>query len=133
MSQEDVELVRSVIEGWNRAGNAGVVSLLSADWVGHPFPEWPSDPIYHGRAGFEKLSDEWTETFDEVTWAIERLVGAEGSVVALVHHQGLIRGAGVPMSQPIGAVFTSFTDGTVGEISFFITWAEALEAAGVRE
>jgi hypothetical protein len=58
MSEENVELTRRVIEGWNHSGAEGVVGLLSPEWVGHPFAEWPSDPIYYGRKGFAKLGGE---------------------------------------------------------------------------
>ena len=131
MSEENVELARLVIERWNQAGAGGVVGLLSPRWVGHPFAEWPADPIYHGREGFAKLTGEWTDTFDEVKWDTERLIDAGDAVVALVTHKGLIKEVGLPISQPIGAVFSSFADGMVGQISFFMTWDEAVEAAGL--
>jgi ketosteroid isomerase-like protein len=133
MSEENVELTHRVIEGWNQSGAEGVVGLLSPEWVGHPFAEWPSDPIYRGRRGFAKLGGEWTDTFDEVKWETEKLIDAGDAVVALVTHKGRIRGTGIPISQPVGAVFTSFADGMVGEMSFFMTWDGALEAAGLSE
>jgi len=133
MSRENVEIVRGVIEGWNQAGAEGVVGLLSPDWVGYPFPEWPTESVYRGREGFAELADEWTETFDHVEWEIERLIDDDDVVVALSNLKARVRGAGIPISMPVGGVFTSFADGMVGKITFFMTWGETLEAAGLRE
>jgi hypothetical protein len=133
MSQENVEIVRGVIEGWNQAGVEGVVGVLSPDWIGHPFPEWPTDTIYCGRDGFAKLAAEWTQTFDEVEWRPEKLIDHVEAVVALTTLKARIRGSGIPISMPVGGVFTSFADGMVGEVRFFMTWAEAIEAAGLPE
>ena len=79
------------------------------------------------------MGGEWTDTFDEVKWETEKLIDVADTVVALVTHKGRIKGTGIPISQPVGAVFASFADGMVGEMSFFMTWDEALEAAGLEE
>jgi ketosteroid isomerase-like protein len=133
VSERNVEIVRVAIELWNRGDVDAVVDAAAPDTVMHPFPEWPGDQVYRGRDGWRRLIDEWLENFDEIRWDIERLIDAGDQVVALVHHRCRIKGTGVPIAQPLGAVFADFRqDGKVGTAHFFLSWPEALETAGLE-
>jgi hypothetical protein len=51
---------------------------------------------------------------------------------------GQIKGSGVPIRQPMGAVFSEIHENTAGEntageVHFFLTWLEALKAVGLEE
>jgi hypothetical protein len=46
---------------------------------------------------------------------------------------GQIKGSGVPIRQPMGAVFSEIRENTAGEVHFFLTWQEALKAVGLEE
>jgi hypothetical protein len=46
---------------------------------------------------------------------------------------GRIKGSAVPIRQPLGAVYSHFRDGQIGEGRNFLTWDQAREAAGLRE
>lgn len=135
MPQEHVETIRNAIDAWNRGNDmAALVEVMAADSVVHPFPEWPGAHVYHGREGWRELVTEWLENFDEITWDADRVIADAGKVIALVHHRGRIRGTEIPIAQPLGAVFADFReDGSCGMAHFFMSWEEALEAAGVSE
>jgi hypothetical protein len=45
---------------------------------------------------------------------------------------GKAKGSGVPIAQPLGWICSDFRDGQIGEVRFFLTWEETLEAAGFR-
>jgi xanthine/CO dehydrogenase XdhC/CoxF family maturation factor len=134
MSRENVEVVSAGIEAWNREGVEGILRDFHPDFRGYPFPEWIGDPIYHGIDGMRRLALEWTDQFDDYRWDSERLIDLGDRVVALVHHHGRTKGDGIEIRQEMGVVFGDFrADGKVGEAHFFLTWAEALEAAGLSE
>ena len=54
-------------------------------------------------------------------------------MIALLEMTGRIKGSSLPIQQPIGAVHGGFHDGLIGETRYFLTWREALEAAGLSE
>ena len=126
-------MLREAIEAWNSgADRTLILEVFGADSVVHPFPEWPGRPVYHGREGWREVIGEWLETFDDISWEIDRLIDDGDQVVALVNHRGRIKGAGVPIALPMGAVFSDFReDGSCGTGRFFASWEEALEAAGL--
>jgi len=77
---------------------------------------------------------EWTQNFDNFHLEVGRLIDGGARVVALIKLVGLIRGTDAPVSQPVGAVFDDFRkDGTIGLARFFLTWDEAIAAAGLPE
>jgi len=136
MSQENVELVKGGIDALNREGGVPdtLLDLVAADFTGHPFPEWPERTLYRGRDGWRQLLSEWIENFDDLNWETERFIDAGDQVVAIGKLRGRIKGANAPIAQPVGAVYDDFRgDGTIGEARFFMSSAEALEAAGLSE
>ena len=133
MSVENVEVVRRGVEAWNRGGIDQILPMFHPNVRAYPFPEWIGPKVYSGHEGFRRLSEEWTENFDEYKWDVERLLDAGDKVVALIYHRGRIKDTDMPISQPIGVVWSQFRDGLVGEGRFFLTWAEALEAAGLSD
>jgi hypothetical protein len=54
-------------------------------------------------------------------------------VLMLAETVGRIKGSRVPIRQPFGALFGGFRNGQIGEIRNFLTWRDALEAAGLSE
>ena len=133
MSEENLDAVRRNIDAWNRDGSSdAAVSLAHPDSVVHAFPEWPDEAVYRGRDGWLRLLEQWTENFDGITWEIEKLIDDDPTVAILVNHRATVKGTGVPLVQPLGLVLR-FQDGMVLEARFFLTWNEALEAAGLSE
>jgi ketosteroid isomerase-like protein len=131
---ENIEIFRAGLAGFNRDGADGVVPFLHDDFEAHPFPEWPGPSIYRGHAGFRQLASEWTENFDNYSWQEERAIAVgDDVVVGLVYHQGRIKGTGIAIRQEMGVVWASRGDGKAAKADFFLTWAEALDAAGVSE
>jgi hypothetical protein len=80
------------------------------------------------------LLTEWTASFDEMRWEVERIAPVDDKVMVLTRVEATIKGTGAPVVQRYASVFGSFRgNGTVGEGRFFLTWAEALNAAGLSE
>ena len=133
VSQENVELLR---RAWD-AVNSGVDVMLPffpEDCIWYPFPEWPDGPQARtGHDGIREIMASWAENFDEFSVALRDTRDLGDRVVALGEQTARIRGSGVPIRQPVGQLCSDFRDGTIGEVRFFLTWTEALEAAGLSE
>ena len=138
MSQENVEAVRRGFHALRVGGVEALLPFFTTDVVMHPFPEWPDDPVYRGHDGARKVIAAWTDNFEE--WGVDvwEIRAAGTRVVALTEMIGQIKGSGVPIRQPMGAVFSEIHENTAGEntageVHFFLTWLEALKAVGLEE
>jgi ketosteroid isomerase-like protein len=134
MSQENVEIVGGIIEAWNTGGLDAMLWFLPEDVVWYPFPEWPDGAeARNGHDGVRELMDAWTDSFDEWTTDAQEIRDLGDHVLVLGAIAGRIKGSGVPIRQPLGYVCSDFRNGQFGEAHFFLTWKEALKAAGLRE
>ena len=133
MSQENAEFVRKIFEAGGANSAGAVLPFVPADVVWHPPPEWIVDSPYRGHDGVREAMSVFTETFDDYRAELHEARNAGDRVVALVWQSGVIKGSREPVRQAIGVVYADFRDGQIGEASFFRSWAEALEAAGLVE
>jgi ketosteroid isomerase-like protein len=133
MSQENVEIVRKAFQAFETGGVEATLAYLSLDVTFYAFPEWVEASEYRGHGGVRDVFALWTENFDEFVLEIQELRDAGDRVVALYEQSGRIRDSGIPLRQSVGGVFSEFRNGEIGEASFFLSWDEALEAAGLRE
>jgi ketosteroid isomerase-like protein len=132
MSEENVELVRTAYEAWNRSDLDGVLGVLGPDlefvttglFVGQ-------DHVYSGHDGFKKFWRDFRDTWQSLDLIINELRDCDKRVVALVTFEGRGRG-GLEVRRQTGAVHT-LRDGLVTRIENYEGWAEALEAAGLSE
>jgi ketosteroid isomerase-like protein len=134
MSQENVEIANRFIGAY--AAGAGIeraLPVFSPDAVVYPFPEWVEESQYQGHVGVRKLTAVWTDSFDDFAIEVEEVRDLGDRVVILGETTGRVKGTGVPIRQPVGAVLSDFRDGKIGEARFFLTWQQALEAVGLRE
>jgi ketosteroid isomerase-like protein len=133
MSQENVEILSRAFQAFASDGVDGLIPYCSPDLVLHPFPEWMEAPVYYGHDGLRELLHGWTDGFEDYTPTIDELRDAGDDVVVwLGHNTGRIRGTKIPINQPVGGVHR-FRDGLIIEARYFMTWEEALEAAGLGE
>jgi ketosteroid isomerase-like protein len=130
-ARDNTETLRKAFEALTSEGIEGVLQYCSPDLVVFPFPEWMEAPKYEGHAGFRELLNGWMEGFEDFRPEIHEFRTTEdGRVVWLGWNTGVIKGAGTPIKQPVGGVHR-FRDGLLAEVSYFMTWEEALEAAGL--
>jgi ketosteroid isomerase-like protein len=139
MSEENVEIVRRVIEEFQAAlarGEPEIVfdsELVAPDCEWIPFAGFPGPAMYRGKDGFADFMRVWTEDFEDWSVRIERLADAGGNrVVALLHQSAIGKGSGVPVELHFGQV-SELKDGQVIRFRNILEPAEALEAAGLSE
>ena len=133
MSQENVEIVERAFDAFSTGGVEACLPSFSPDVVVYPFPEWPQQAAYRGHDGLRAVLAEWMDNFDDFAFHVHEFREVGDKVVLLGETFGRIKGSAVPIRQPLGGVYSNFRDGKIGESRNFLTWDEALEAAGPRE
>jgi ketosteroid isomerase-like protein len=139
MSQENVEVARRLFEEFQ----AGMARGDPGAWFDPEFVaddcEWivptPLDgrSVWRGREGFVEFIRTWTDQFEGWSIWVERWIGVgEDRVVALTRQSATGKGSGVPVELTLGQVW-EFEAGRLARIRAYLTHAEALEAAGLRE
>src|SRR5215204_7638119 len=113
MSEENVEIIRRGYADFAQKGVEGVIPFYTEDAIIYSIPEWPDDPEYHGHDGVRKLTQQWTDNFDDFGLDLLELHDGGATVVALFELTGQTKGSGIPMRMEIGAVFSGFRDGRV--------------------
>ncbi len=119
------------------AFNAEIEALLvfyASDVVCYPAPGWVEETVCHGHDGIRRLSAVWSEHLDEVALEVHEVRDLHDRLLVLAELTGRRTNAGARISQPFGIVNSDLrADGKVGEVRFFLSWREALEAVGLGE
>jgi ketosteroid isomerase-like protein len=137
MSQENVEIVRMLAEGFQRRQHELAFEFYDPD------VEWDSSRIegvlpdtagvFHGHEGVRTYWRNWLSAWSDLHFEIQDLRDAGNDVVLLVRNQRQWgRHSGLETEMPAyGMVFT-FRDGKVIRWRAFPDHRSALEAAGLR-
>jgi ketosteroid isomerase-like protein len=131
MSQENVDRLRRAFEAWSR-GDRQTVEALLRDFLAPGFEMHPLylDEVYRGVEGLWAMWAAARATWEDYRFELEEILDLDDD--ALVMGPRLDRGAasGVPISQPLGMLFT-FRDDKAVRAKSFTSKQEALEAVGV--
>src|SRR5215217_1355945 len=73
------------------------------------------------------------ETFEELRLDPQESVDAGDRVAVRLRYYGRGKESGAELETEMYHQVTTFRDGTMVRMEYFTTWAEALEAAGLRE
>ena len=133
MSQENVEVIRSLTERINAGDWERVLELIHPDLELFPPEDEPeAKAVYRGREGYREYSSYWIDTFDQWQTEVDEYIDASEYVVvvARVHARGRVSGARVEDS---GAWVWRVRDGMGIECREYRTKEEALQAAGLSE
>jgi ketosteroid isomerase-like protein len=129
MSQENVELVRSILADWARG------DYSSVDWA-------DPDIVFRGGDGREarglgelgRLWGEFLAAWDHFATTPERFIGVGGDrVLVLVRFDGRGRASGTPTTAFTGGQLFRLRGGKVVRLDLFSSTQDALEAAGLSE
>lgn len=132
MSQENVEVVRSHIEAWNRRDRAAYVASFRSDAE----IDWSRARalyrgVYRGREQQKDFWDEFWSTFEDSQLEIHNLTEA-GSEVVVWNTAHMWGRDGIEVTATRALVFT-VENGEITRLRLFQERAEALEAVGLRE
>lgn len=125
---ENVALVRSVMEAYDRRDLEAMTPLLAEDVE---LVEWPNSPdakTFHGRAAAGKAVAQWDEVWDELKSEVtEARDLGDGRVFITARTRARGKGSSVEVETNGWAIYT-LRDGKVSRIQFFIDEDEAREA-----
>jgi ketosteroid isomerase-like protein len=133
MSQENVEIVRRLIEAWNQHDGEMAVSHLSSDIEWSPAgPAAVERTIYRGRdecaRGFAAV---W-ETWDEFRFEESEVRDLGDTILWLGHVRARGKTSHIEFDQEFANQIV-LRDGRIVQIRAFLGWREALEAVGLSE
>jgi ketosteroid isomerase-like protein len=129
MSREDVDAVRAAFEQFSR-GDFSAYDELPDDFELVLAPEMPDAGAYRGETARRWL-DAWTESFEHLTLEPVDFRDAGDKVMAEYIQRGSPKGGATPVELRSWSVST-MRDGGVVRLQIFLSQAEALEAAGIR-
>jgi ketosteroid isomerase-like protein len=138
MSRENVEIVRTLAEGFQRRQHEQAFEFYDPEieWDASGLAE--SMPaiagVFHGHEGVRAHWRNWLSAWSDLHFEIEDVLEAGDDVVLLIGNQrqwGRSSGIEVEMP-PYGMVFT-FRDGKIVRWRIFPDQKSALEAAGLSE
>jgi ketosteroid isomerase-like protein len=138
MSQENVEIVRTLLDGFAHRQHERAFELYD------PEIEWDASRmvvglpdaagVYHGHEGVRAYWRNWLSAWSDLDFELQDVVDGGDEVVALIRNQRQWgRHSGIVTEvQPYGLVFT-IRDGKVVRWRAYPDQGSALEAAGLRE
>jgi ketosteroid isomerase-like protein len=131
MSQENVEIVRALIETWNVRDMDSLRELYDPDVIVRAPARWPEPGPFVGREATMHQWEQMRETFDADTIEpISDFIDAADRVVGRFIWRGA--GHGPDADLELTGVWT-IRNGRIFGSEFFWDHAEALEAVGLSE
>jgi uncharacterized protein len=132
MSQENVEIVRRVLDARNQ-GDVETVMAHAAPDIEFDLSASPGPfaGVYKGREAVLRLWRAWSEVFSEMTWEAEGFIERGDAVVVPVRFHSRGRGSGVETIARAVHVYW-LRDRKVVRYRQCQSWPEALEAVGPR-
>ncbi|MEA2347325.1 MAG: hypothetical protein QOG62_1112 [Thermoleophilaceae bacterium] len=129
MSQENVEVVRALFQGFDRTGVEGMIPFVREDVDYVPIEEGGR---VHGHEEFRQYFARWLETWDEYAMRPTEVRASGGQVLAGIAMEGRGRGSGVKVTMEFWQVYL-FRGGLVARVDEYADRAHALEAVGLSE
>jgi uncharacterized protein len=131
MSQENVEIVRLIHEGWAK-GDFGIgKEFLTSDYEWHQFPQAVEPGTRRGSEVGESLRKIF-EIYTDVRVEPAEFIDAGDRIVVIGRTHATARGSGLALDTPIALVWT-LLDGKISRTEAFSDRDQALEAAGLSE
>ena len=129
-SQTNADIVRSLIDAWNRRDPGVHAYHADAEW---DFTRSRFGEIRHRWKGVDGMREVFGKVFEawaELRVEPERIVEVGDEVLVLAHHFGRRPTSGIEVSDT-GAYVIGMRDGKVTKFTFYSDRAEALTAVGL--
>jgi ketosteroid isomerase-like protein len=136
MSQENLEVVRRVIEAHDRGDFATVFAAYDPGIEWHLTPGWAPafdfEPVYHGHEGVRAFWRQWFAAWETASFEYEEFIDRGDSVVTILSQRVRRRTSGLELVELLrpGLDDPGRQDRAR---EFFPTRGEALEAVGLSE
>jgi uncharacterized protein len=131
MSEENVEVVRRMLEAYALGDNEAALAAFDPDVVFDQSIR-PDGGIFHGRDGLAEAMRTWTGTFENWRLEVEKIIDAGDRVLVIGHEFGRGKGSGAETQQTTYQVYT-VRNGKIVHLKGHLDKEKALEAAGLSE
>ena len=132
MSQENVEASRKVWSRFLTDDIPGTLGFFDAEIEVHDVPSLPDASVYHGHQGWLDQIAKFRESFSEMTYEPLEFIDAGDKVVDVIRVTGVARVTGIEGEATVAQVDT-WHHRKIVVIEYFLSKADALEAAGISE
>jgi ketosteroid isomerase-like protein len=133
VSQENLEIVKRVIDDYNRRDLDAYDELFTPDFELFPALRGTVEGgSYRGREGMERLFDATRDTWEDFRLIADEFRDLGDRVLVVGRVEGRGRGSGVPVDVPTETIF-DFRDDKISRARAFLDHGEALRAAGLAE
>src|SRR5438034_486554 len=132
MSQENVEIMRAVMEAFNRRDGEGFGALLDNDAEIVPVRAALEGTVYRGPDAGNQYCAAVDESWENLGWEVEEIRDGDDWVLALGRIRGEGRDSGVAIDARAGWV-ARFHDGLISTFRTYPDRADALEDVGLEE
>ena len=132
MSQENVDLVRSVGKAFSGGDLEAVRPFVDADIVWHEDPSFPEAGVYRGIEAFESYARQFLAEFSEIHYEPQEMIDAGDDVVANMRIWGRGKASGADFELSAWWAIT-IQDGKVVRCFAYLDRDRALEAVGLSE
>jgi ketosteroid isomerase-like protein len=136
MSQENVELVRGIIDAHERGDAEAVFSKYDPEIEWHLSTVFASasefDPVYYGHDGVRSFWRTWFSAWEKASFEYEEFIDAGDSVVSILSQRVRGRTSAIELEWKSYAQVWTVEGGKIVRVEFFPTRSEALEAVGLR-
>src|SRR5262249_30361849 len=135
VSDEDVALIRRVLELFIAGQRDEAWALWAEDGVGIPPKDWPQAGEFKGRDAIRAQFEGWNAVLGR-NWVHDLRIRelrdlGEGRVLATIGFESSASESGPHIGQELATIYT-VRDGRIVRAEFFMSWDEAQEAAGVK-
>jgi ketosteroid isomerase-like protein len=133
MSEENVEVIGRMYDGFARSGPDGMFEFMDPE-VDHRAIEGAPDDIgvFSGHDAMRRYYGQWVEMFDDLHAEVEELIEVGDRVVAMLHVTARMKGSEAPIDMRLGVVW-ALREGKAVSGREYATREQALEAARLSE
>jgi ketosteroid isomerase-like protein len=132
MSQENVEIVKRLIDAFNRRDVDGFAEITTADFEWITSMAAVEGEVFQGREGIETYFGHMRDAWEEFLIIAEdyRDIGDRVLLLGRLEARGLA--SGVPVSTPLDILY-DLRDGKISRMHSHLDHDEAMRAAGLEE
>jgi ketosteroid isomerase-like protein len=134
MSDENLETLARIYEGWQRGDFSVGVADFAPDAILVIDPEIPDAGEYGGLEGIRNYMTHFLSAWESLTIRAQSFREAGGDIVLVrVDQNGIGQGSGAPATLNYFHIWTFRDDGKVIRLESILREAKALEVAGLSE
>src|SRR5687768_3999826 len=132
MSEENVEIVRQMVDAFSRGDTPAMLKLTDPSLVFTPLPDTPDVQSFHGHEGLLQGIAQTTEIWDDFSIELREMRDFDDQVLASLRWWGRGPSSGIQMEVDICALVT-FREGMIVRWQFFPSEQQALESTPLSE